>query len=605
MNMDSRQHVQASVGRSTRLAAMAVAAVVGFGTSLVAYAATKTYTLTADFNTGTVIGVNTAGDKLELSATGSTFPVLWIANAGEDTLTKFDTVNNKELARYRTWFGPAGQTGHVPHLGNAFAGAAPSRTAVDLDGNAYVVNRHFDGRSAVIIKVLSSGFVDRNGNGVVDTSSDANADGIIDAAEMKNLADTNSNGIIDPSEIQDERIAWALRVPDGIAAPVRTGALGRALCIAPNGNLWVGLFSDQTYYEVRGSDGKTLRGPISVGVTPYGCLVDGAGKLWSANLGAGMGRLDTIAGTSQAAVSLIDSTYGIAIDQNYVYFASQSSSSYLRVNKTTLAQDRPAQGPRFFSVGISVDGDGNIATGYYQGGGITKYKAADGSVICSATGYPNMSETRGVIADAQGNIWQISVSGNLVAKYSKTCAKLGTFPVGNAPYTYSDAAGLAARTITTRTGDWNVVYDATTPATPWGTVNWNATLPADSSLVVSVRAADSLVNLGAAAFSPVSSGVAFPATGRFLEVQTRLTASTGGLSPVVFDLTLASKQQVQLACDINTDGSVNSLDIGLITAARNTTAAPGDARDINKDGLINIVDSRQCALQCTKPNCAR
>ena len=157
--------------------AVAIAAALG---SALAFAVGRTYTTTADFDLGVRVGVSTAGNALTLSATGSTFPVLWVANAGEDTLTRFDTRNNKETARYRTWFGPAGQAGHAPHLGDAFAGAAPSRTAVDLDGNAYVLNRHFDGRSAVLIKVLSDGGIDRNGNGVIDTSGDTSGDDAIE-----------------------------------------------------------------------------------------------------------------------------------------------------------------------------------------------------------------------------------------------------------------------------------------------------------------------------------------------------------------------------------------------------------------------------------------
>ena len=34
---------------------------------------------------------------------------------------------NKEIARYRTWFGPSGQPGFQPHPGAPWSGAAPSR----------------------------------------------------------------------------------------------------------------------------------------------------------------------------------------------------------------------------------------------------------------------------------------------------------------------------------------------------------------------------------------------------------------------------------------------------------------------------------------------
>ena len=132
-------------------------------------AAGKTYTLNADFDQGTSLNVNhLSPDQLQLNVVTSTFPFLWVANGGEDTVSKIDTKNNKEVARYRTWFGPGGQPGYYNHLGDPWSGPAPSRTAVDKDGNAYVLNRHFEGRPAVLLKILASGGIDRNGNGVID-----------------------------------------------------------------------------------------------------------------------------------------------------------------------------------------------------------------------------------------------------------------------------------------------------------------------------------------------------------------------------------------------------------------------------------------------------
>ncbi len=59
------------------------------------------------------------------------------------------------------------------------------------------------------------------------------------------------------------------------------------------------------------------------------------------------------------------------------------------------------------------------------------------------------------------------------------------------------------------------------------------------------------------------------------------------------------------SCDVNSDGSVNKTDIGLINAARNKpSSGTSDLRDLNSDGVINLYDSRQCMLLCTKPLCA-
>ena len=59
------------------------------------------------------------------------------------------------------------------------------------------------------------------------------------------------------------------------------------------------------------------------------------------------------------------------------------------------------------------------------------------------------------------------------------------------------------------------------------------------------------------------------------------------------------------ACDVDADGDVDRNDINAIFAARNTPASgPDDPRDANGDGVINVLDGRLCARQCTLPACA-
>lgn len=57
-------------------------------------------------------------------------------------------------------------------------------------------------------------------------------------------------------------------------------------------------------------------------------------------------------------------------------------------------------------------------------------------------------------------------------------------------------------------------------------------------------------------------------------------------------------------CDVDDDGDVDRNDISLIFAARNTPATgPEDPRDADGNGTINVLDGRQCVLQCTLINC--
>lgn len=547
-----------------------------------AFAASKTYTLDADFNLGLLSGVSlSVPNQLQLSAVGTTFPIMWVANAGEDTVSKFDTTANVEIARYRTWFGPAGQAGHVPHLNNAYAGPAPSRTAVDIQGNAYVLNRWFANRKPVLLKILAEGFIDRNGNGLMDTSN---------SATPLNMADLNGNGEIDPNEITDERIAWA--VPVG-----SQNGLGRALCIGTDGNLWVGMYNASTYYKVSSADGSQIAGPVAVPWTPYGCMIDKNGTLWSANLGSTLGRIDnTASNTGPYAVSAIQnmSNYGIALGNNKVYTGSGN-----RVYDP--ATNTVGSIPNMFvgSAGIVVDGSGNIIAG----SSTIRKVAPDGTLLWQAPLQAGGSSSVGIQVDSNNDVWQIGfTSAGRMQKYrGSDGAPLGTFPVGNYPYTYSDAAGFAARNVTSPTGTWSVIYDGGATGTVWGTINWTDSVPAGASVQVQARAADVQANLPLAAFQTVTKNVPFAATGKFIQIQTRLNANTSNQSPVVFDLTVAS---AITTCDVDKDGDVDLNDINLVRAGIGQVPTPSDPRDANGDNKITINDVRACTLKCTKASCA-
>jgi hypothetical protein len=68
----------------------------------------------------------------------------------------------------------------------------------------------------------------------------------------------------------------------------------------------------------------------------------------------------------------------------------------------------------------------------------------------------------------------------------------------------------------------------------------------------------------------------------------------------------AQAQQVPLACDVDHNGVIDSRDIALIVAARNTAASgPTDPRDPNRDGTINVLDARFCATICAFAFCAK
>jgi hypothetical protein len=517
----------------------------------------QTYTSDADFGTGTLFNVNhdaPNGNQLQLDENLSTFPVMWVANGGEDTVSKIDTDGNIEVGRYRSWYPNPG--GHYPH--GAWTGPAPSRTAVDADGNAYVLNRHFGPNSdfqaatlpASVMKILATGFIDRNGNGVMDTSTnsvpmpmgpDINKNGVPDS-------DTDGDGIPDDGEIKDERIAWIKQV-----GPVN--GLGRAICIGTDGNAWVGLFNAKSYYKIQTADvngtttddGVILGGPVSVAANsngrvgqPYGCAIDNSGRLWGANIADFISEIDTATGAFAANRVHGGQNYGITVGNNLVYVADLSGGREWRTwNPTTNAA---AFGPAGNSITVSLNGAGTHLFVGGQNGSTRKYALSGGGPIWSAPPSAGGLDSRGTIIDSDGNVWRIHRSNNTIAKYDGTTGALLTvLPVGAQPYTYSDASGLTAISNTQSFGTWTVTQDSGYAGTLWDTVTWNAesqgSTPAGSSIAARVRAADNAGMLASLSWTPVVNGVAISGiTGRYIQVEMRLNAATNGDTPILSDV---------------------------------------------------------------------
>ena len=580
-----------------------------------AVAASQTYTLDADFDLGTLIGVNHTApnnNQLQLNITGTSFPVLWIANAGEDTLSKVDSSQvgaspGREIARYRTWF----NSGAYAH--NAWDGPAPSRTAVDAQGNAYVLDRWFGGYPTVF-KILNNTYIDRNSNGVVNSSTDADNNGTIQTGEMMPLVDNNANGMIDPAEIQDERIAWVKRVPDGIYSSgiTRSNGIGRALCIGTDGNLWVGLYNNAEYYKISAVDGHTIAGPVSTNGQPnYGCLIDQNGTLWGANWANPV--LTRIANTGSDTgpytvrnIPMPSAVYGLALRRDaanvtHVIMGGSCNSYVEHIDNGTDNSSTPAA-VNYCSYAVGTDNNGDILVSK-RTGGVVKF-APNGALIWDNVSQVGGSDSRGVIADANNDIWQVHRASHNMAKYKGTDGSfLGVIPVGYEPYTYSDASGTAALSITTKTGNWSVVRDGGATGTSWGKVSWSATIPTGANVTAEVRTADTQAGLSSQAFQAVSNGTAFNKTGRFIEVKLTLNANPQNQSPVVQDVTVTSTPLAK--CDVDQDGDIDQSDLALISKARGQRATgTADPRDSDNDGLITPNDVKRCIPLCTRANCA-
>ena len=522
----------------------------------------KTFTFSTDFEEGELIGVecDSIPDQLQLSEETSTFSYLWIANAGEDTLSKWDTETNTEIARYNTWFST-----YPNH--DAWSGASPSRTCVDSDGNCYVANRHFDGRPTEVMKVLVDEWIDRNGNGILDTSFDADFTGEITPDEMLPMLDENSNGIIEDSEIQDERIAWIVRVgnPNGI---------GRSLSIDPEGNIWVGLYNYRQYYKLDSLSGNITGGPFSsLGNTPYGSLVDKYGILWGASLTNNLFWLNT-SDPSQCGIYYEPycSTYGIALnyddnDNTIIYLADFSTGKgYIQFNSSSQTFSiGPVISPNMRVYGIATDSIGNVIIASYQYGYPIKY-SPEGIEIWRNTSTP-YTETRGVIVDGDNNVWLCHRASNQLSKHlDENGYYVGSYNTGLYPYTYSDATGLSYQQSINQNGYWRIIFDSEEENTKWGKVSWTDFIPAGGNLEVRVRSSNDGASWTSWEYVSNDDFFDYVPDGRYLQIDVKFEIGDDDLSPILYDLTVQigdpkSLKMEALSMLINLHTGIRSIDV--------------------------------------------
>ncbi|MCU7373094.1 hypothetical protein PEC18_20300 [Paucibacter sp. O1-1] len=216
---------------------------------------------------------------------------------------------------------------------------------------------------------------------------------------------------------------------------------------------------------------------------------------------------------------------------------------------------------------------------------------------------PGASTSYGVMVDGNNDVWVMNISSNNVSKYRGTDgASLGVFPTGAFPYVYTDGSGLTTKNTTNnKQGTWTVVYDSGASATPWGKVNWTDTVPSGAAVEVATRSADVAASLDLQPYVPISKNANFTASGRYLQVRTRLIANDSNESPILYDLTINSANQ---SCDIDQNGAIDIADVNAIRSSIGQTPVAGDARDANGDNKITINDVRLCVMKCSKPQCA-
>jgi hypothetical protein len=477
------------------------------------------------------VGLDENGD-LVLDSSTVTNHYLWVANDKQGTVSKIDTRTGKEVARYATvsrrsdvLINHAGGT--VPawnQTSGGFAVNRPSRTAVDYRGDVWVANRA-NGYQPSITKIINAKLEceDRNGNGQIDTSWDANGDGVID--------------VNDPLEFfgeDDECIKFTVAVGTTGGWQARAIAIDGGIEPGDPGNAWVGMFNERAFYEIDGRTGALIQRVPATGQlagNPYGAAIDSQGRLWFVSGCCGSATLygintnanpaNVFAAVTIDSLTLGHGSYGIAVDkQDRVWIGAWPQGGLKRYDPATQTTVEARLdvlggfGSTWGVRGIGIDTHDNIWAAIHSNSngwpGAGRMARVDANTA-TATGFWNIAGEVpvGIGVDFDGNVWTVNQrTSNATrlhidqttlqpANHPMTGNQLDTFPVGPEPYTYSDFTGLSLRTITRGSGEYSVPIQGCADGEPaeWLSVDFDATTPDGTRVEIWVRAGDDLATL--------------------------------------------------------------------------------------------------------------
>ncbi len=478
------------------------------------------FTTDADFERGAIVGTMYGNNQLTLGDQTVTSPYIWVPNSNEGTVSKVDIHSGKELGRYRT--GPT-------------TSGAPSRTTVDQYGNCWVVNRV----TGTVIKLglyENGQYLDRNGNGVIETSQDLNGDGDITGSEVLPWG-------------QDECVLYEIVIisgKQGTYAPGtytggyenRTDNSGpRAIAADASGNVWAGHYTDKKYYLLDNATAQILRtnDVSSLNHGPYGAVVDANGILWSASAANHVLRLDP-ADNSISAVEVGHTCYGLGLDRsNHLFVSGWQASKLSRINVLTATKDWTVNGI-YESRGIAVTADGDVWVANSSPGTVARW-SPDGVLKKTIAVGPTPT---GVSVDSDGKVWAVNLGNEYIERIDPATdlVELTKRIIGTTHYGYSDMTGNLLRGTTLRYGTWNIVHDARVEFTQWGKVSWNDDVPGNT--VLQVRARSSNNHRTWSNWEVCTNNVGLTATppGQFLEVEVALQARVGDTAPALLDLTI-------------------------------------------------------------------
>ncbi len=482
---------------------------------------------------------------LKPGVTANNKPVIWVAGSAEGTVSKIDTRTTTEIGRYYTF--PGSQKGVLT--------ADPSRTTVGLSGQVVVANRAWQfsanpaNASAMSIAGDISQCVDRNGNGKIETST--NATPIPWPAGMANSP--------------DECVLWINRdIGDRQGRPQNPGAddngsrpraAGFDAQIGLDGMLstqvYIGLWGTRELVRIDAKTGKTLKRIDLGSVEPYGLVLDKNGDVWIRGAEGSLAKVSVKAGDQVKVYNGAKAPpcpYGITADaKGFIYTAGGTCVS--RFDPATETWEKLEIPNATFTRGLAIDNTYGVwiadnQTGLVRVDGSGPKMIFNKLIPIAAEGGQATPTTLGVAIDFDLNPWIVSFSNSKVYKIDpKTNTVLGSVAVGANPYMYSDFSGFALRNAGTALGLWQHTFPGCGSNTRWYKLNWKVTNTAVTHVTVKIRSAATAAGLANVPFttianvapdmSPIPIRLPAGASPDFLQVEFDLFSSDPKMTPIL------------------------------------------------------------------------
>ncbi|HEU0293222.1 MAG TPA: CSLREA domain-containing protein, partial [Anaerolineales bacterium] len=486
----------------------------------------RTYTLNADFDEGTSINVvHSVADQLQLDDTSQPFKFIWVAVSSKGTVVKIDTETGEVLGEYQTAPGAEPKD--------------PSRTTVDHNGNVWVANRA--GNSVVHIGLEENGqCVDRNSNGVIDTSTEFNY-----ILSWTNAGGADTLGGV--STAQDECILHYVKV---------TAYGTRHVSVDANNNVWVsgtGL-NGGVFDLVNGQTGQIIppqqaQGPVGYG--GYGGLIDENGVIWSARP---LLRWDTslpLSGSNGVNwIGYGHDSYGLCIDsQGNIWNTSYHNNQIRKFSPNGTLLGIFGHGNFDLAQGCVVDRNDDVWVAHSDWSDHVGHLKNDGTFVGNVTvgSFPT-----GLAVDSAGKIWVTNLNSRTVSRIDPNAGPIGFDGVtrigqvdltvgdlGGTLYNYSDMTG-STLTGSPDNGNWTVVFDSGLTGAEWGKVSWFSSVVGDGTLTVTTASSADGVTFGPSELALNGQDLSLP-NGRYLKVAVSFQRASTGESPILYDLTVATE----------------------------------------------------------------